>query len=92
MSNFFCEYCGKAIIDTEHGYITNCEHYHGEKDMFIKVGNKYKCPICGIIDEQEIVIRNHNKYRRCKNCKYEYCIQQARGVIDNSGMPYINKD
>ncbi len=27
MSSFFCEYCGKEIIDTENGYITGCEHY-----------------------------------------------------------------
>ncbi len=27
MSNFICEVCGKAIIDSEEGYITECEHY-----------------------------------------------------------------
>jgi len=27
MSSFFCEFCGKEIIDTENGYITGCKHY-----------------------------------------------------------------
>jgi len=27
MSSFICEHCGKEIIDTENGYITECEHY-----------------------------------------------------------------
>jgi hypothetical protein len=27
MSNFYCEHCGKAICDSNRGYITGCEHY-----------------------------------------------------------------
>lgn len=27
MSNFRCEICGKDILDTPAGYITECEHY-----------------------------------------------------------------
>jgi len=27
MSNFVCEHCGEAIIDTPTGYITGCKHY-----------------------------------------------------------------
>ena len=27
MSSFYCEQCGTLIVDTEHGYITKCEHY-----------------------------------------------------------------
>lgn len=27
MSSFYCEHCGKAILDTEDGFITGCEHY-----------------------------------------------------------------
>lgn len=27
MSNFICPYCGANIIDTDDGYITECEHY-----------------------------------------------------------------
>lgn len=27
MSNFICEYCGANIIDSDHGYVTGCEHY-----------------------------------------------------------------
>lgn len=27
MSNFYCEKCGIAIIDSPHGYVTGCEHY-----------------------------------------------------------------
>jgi len=27
MSSFFCEVCGKEILDTPDGYITECEHY-----------------------------------------------------------------
>lgn len=30
MSNFNCEHCGTAIIDTSRGYITSCEHYKAE--------------------------------------------------------------
>jgi len=31
MSSFNCERCGTAIIDTEYGYITSCEHYKSDK-------------------------------------------------------------
>ena len=27
MSSFNCEHCNTPILDTEHGYITECEHY-----------------------------------------------------------------
>lgn len=27
MSNFYCDKCGKAIIDSPRGYITGCIHY-----------------------------------------------------------------
>lgn len=27
MSNFNCEKCGTALLDTPQGYITECEHY-----------------------------------------------------------------
>lgn len=27
MSNFMCEKCGAAILDSPHGYTTACEHY-----------------------------------------------------------------
>ena len=27
MSNFYCDKCGTALIDSPHGYITECEHY-----------------------------------------------------------------
>ena len=27
MSNFNCPHCGKALMDTPIGYITECEHY-----------------------------------------------------------------
>jgi hypothetical protein len=27
MSSFICEFCGKEIIDSPKGYITECEHY-----------------------------------------------------------------
>jgi len=27
MSSFTCEHCGTDILDTEKGYITECEHY-----------------------------------------------------------------
>lgn len=30
MSNFNCEHCGTAIIDSPRGYITSCEHYKVE--------------------------------------------------------------
>ena len=34
MSSFKCEKCGKDIIDTPKGYITGCEHYPIEKDLY----------------------------------------------------------
>lgn len=39
MSSFYCEKCGKAILDSPNGYTTGCEHYPLEK--FKK---KYKYP------------------------------------------------
>jgi len=36
MSNFYCEKCGKAILEGPNGhYVTECEHYprEGEKEM-----------------------------------------------------------
>jgi pyruvate/oxaloacetate carboxyltransferase len=35
MSSFICEYCGVSIIDTEHGYISWCEHYPQESTIYI---------------------------------------------------------
>lgn len=32
MSSFRCEICGKDILDTPAGYITECEHYPREYD------------------------------------------------------------
>ena len=40
MSSFFCDKCGKAIIDTDYGYITGCEHY--EPDIYPCFNRK--CP------------------------------------------------
>ena len=31
MSGFNCEHCNTPIIDSDHGYITECEHYPLEK-------------------------------------------------------------
>jgi hypothetical protein len=31
MSSFYCEKCGKAIMDSEQGYTTGCKHYPMEK-------------------------------------------------------------
>jgi len=31
MSNFNCKYCGVAILDSENGYVTECEHYPGKE-------------------------------------------------------------
>lgn len=41
MSSFYCERCGKAIIDTPQGYISSCKHYKIEE-----VGN-YQVDING---------------------------------------------
>jgi len=27
MSSFYCAHCGARIVDTDHGYITECEHH-----------------------------------------------------------------
>ena len=31
MSSFLCDKCGTAIIDSERGYVTSCEHFKAEE-------------------------------------------------------------
>ncbi len=31
MSTFICDKCGTAILDSENGYVTGCEHWPLEK-------------------------------------------------------------
>lgn len=40
MSSFNCEHCGKAIIDTQRGYVTECPHYPLD-NVQCKVAGKY---------------------------------------------------
>lgn len=40
MSSFNCEHCGKAIIDTQRGYVTECPHYPLDTPQR-KVAGKY---------------------------------------------------
>lgn len=35
MSNFYCEHCGTAIIDSPHGYLTECPHWPNEQPKVI---------------------------------------------------------
>jgi hypothetical protein len=42
MSNFICEHCGKAILNSPRGYTTECKHY------------KLKCVNGLSIDKKEI--------------------------------------
>ena len=58
--------------------------------MFTNIQQKYKCSKCGIVDYYEIVIRDGNKYRRCRYCGHEICIEQARGILDNSNMSFTH--
>lgn len=53
MSSFFCNFCGKACLDSPQGYITGCIHYPntigcvsldiGLKTGVITVNNEYGC-------------------------------------------------
>ena len=41
MSSFRCEKCGTDIIDTQYGYVTECQHWH------IEDRTDRPCPKCG---------------------------------------------
>lgn len=57
MSSFYCEVCGKPILDSPEGYTTECVHY--PKSLFLKSKHKgelmkkkavtyrFICNICG---------------------------------------------
>lgn len=38
MSNFCCEKCGTAILDSPRGYTTSCPHYQADPDPVATVG------------------------------------------------------
>lgn len=40
MSSFYCEHCGKEILDSDNGYITACEHYPFEHTSIVKRKSK----------------------------------------------------
>ena len=42
MSNFNCEHCGAACIDSPRGYVTGCEHYPAD----IPPSQVRRCPWC----------------------------------------------
>ena len=48
MSNFYCEKCGKAILDGEEGYTTGCKHYPLEEKHILSPNMK------GRISHEEI--------------------------------------
>ena len=44
MSNFNCEICGKEQIDSDHGFVSGCQHHPPEHKRFVNVhfgGDKY---------------------------------------------------
>lgn len=43
MSNFNCEQCGTAIIDSPAGYVTGCEHYPIECNSKCEPGELCSC-------------------------------------------------
>lgn len=43
MSSFICEHCGTAIIDSDTGYVTGCEHYPVECRSKCKPGELCSC-------------------------------------------------
>ena len=61
MSSFYCDKCGTPLLDTEGGYVTECEHY------LIDNRTERPCPICGvqIFDPfgRGILIHNVNECR-----------------------------
>ncbi|OHB71850.1 MAG: hypothetical protein A2W23_06270 [Planctomycetes bacterium RBG_16_43_13] len=58
MSNFNCDYCGKAILDSENGYVTECTHYPNkegpttttmQRDIDYVIGKWWGvCKTCGV--------------------------------------------
>ncbi|NOQ52478.1 MAG: hypothetical protein GQ578_09720 [Desulfuromonadaceae bacterium] len=73
MSSFYCEICGKNIIDTQRGYITGCEHHPIEKkrrsnmqqvEFAFKPGSKVINPLgkIGYVDSASIDDAGEKKY------------------------------
>lgn len=75
MSSFFCQYCGKAIIDTEKGYITGCEHYpihprHDKKGKGLELsGRDMITELLNRKPKHEIPEGQENKHIKSMECK-----------------------
>ncbi len=64
MSNFICEKCGVAILDSPRGYITGCEHYPisgTPKEVKIKSVTCYECNgVCDSVNDfQQHWLKEH---------------------------------
>jgi len=57
MSSFICESCGKHIIDTDQGYISECEHYPLNKRSK-PMSNKWEFFIAGVQFHQAKTVIN----------------------------------
>lgn len=60
MSSFNCPQCGKPILDSSRGYITECEHYPLAERNILSPNMK------GRINHEKI-----NKIKKCKECQFE---------------------
>lgn len=61
MSNFACEKCGAICHDSEHGYVTGCEHYPPDIQVFC-----YDChkPIRAEDDDAMVCVKCGGRNRR----------------------------
>lgn len=68
MSNFNCEHCGAACIDSPRGYVTGCEHYPADvkgKDMkALTICEPFATLIC-LPDDHDDAKRVENRTWHC---------------------------
>ena len=61
MSNFLCEHCGKPIIDSPRGYVTECKHYPLRKEEKMAVKKKAAKPAAKKAPAKKAVVKKGKK-------------------------------
>lgn len=82
MSSFVCEKCGKNIIDSPNGYITNCKHYPEDKGVTMSTESE--------IINQTMKVREMQKHyfsSRSKNALYNSKLEEIK--LDNMITDYL---
>ena len=74
MSNFYCETCGAAVIDSPTGYVEGCEHYPPD----VK-NNDAKSDI--EILAQWIVDLDAGKFEDANDCEYISGVDAAKNIL-----------